>query len=218
MTEEKLQAADEQQTIDAGFKTIEGPPPAVDPESIKTNDLFTSIVHTTFFSPEQCQAVIDACESPLWISSEVDSGQINKKLRNCRQQGLMMSEAGWPHTRILELIRQANESRYHFDLSGFMNYDAPLVLEYSKGCHYNWHIDVGKSVPNRKLSYTIQLSKPDEYEGGDLEFLGTDVKQEAFRQQGVCIMFPSFLAHKVNKIKSGKRFSIVGWVHGPTFK
>ncbi len=216
MTEQDIKIAEDSQAH--GFKQSEGPPPAVNPESIETNSLFTSIVHTSFFSPEQCEAIINACEKPLWLQGEVDSGQVNKKLRNVRQQGLMMNEEGWPHTRILDLMKQANEVRFKFDVSGFMNYDAPMIMEYGKGCHYDWHIDVGKGVPNRKLSYTIQLSKPEDYEGGDLEFLGTQIKQEEFRQQGTCIIFPSFLAHKVSKVKSGTRYAIVGWVHGPTYK
>tara|TARA_Y100001973_G_C5197508_1_gene335299 strand:+ start:933 stop:1619 length:687 start_codon:yes stop_codon:yes gene_type:complete len=216
MTEQDIKIAEDSQAH--GFKQSEGPPPAVNPESIETNPLFTSIVHTSFFSPEQCEAIINACEKPLWLQGEVDSGQVNKKLRNVRQQGLMMNEEGWPHTRILDLMKQANEVRFKFDVSGFMNYDAPMIMEYGKGCHYDWHIDVGKGVPNRKLSYTIQLSKPEDYEGGDLEFLGTQIKQEEFRQQGTCIIFPSFLAHKVSKVKSGTRYAIVGWVHGPTYK
>jgi len=214
---ENIAVATEQQSTDAGFQEINTPPPAVDGESIKTNDLFTSIVHTSFFSPEQCQAIIDACESPLWIQGEVNNGQIDKKLRNVKQQGLMMNEEGWPHTRILDLMKQANEARYKFDISGFMNNDAPMIMDYGKGCHYDWHIDVGKNVPNRKLSFTIQLSKPDDYEGGDLEFLGSETKADAFRQQGTCIIFPSFLAHRVSKVKSGTRLAIVGWIHGPTY-
>ena len=216
MTEQNIKVAEDSKQH--GFKEQEGPPPAVDPNSIETNSLFTSIVHTTFFSPEQCDAIIDACEKPLWLQGEVNNGQIDKKLRNVRQQGLMMNEEGWPHTRILELMKQANEARFKFNVSGFMNYDAPMIMEYSKGCHYDWHIDVGKAVPNRKLSYTIQLSKPDDYEGGDLEFLGTETNTEAFRQQGTCIIFPSFLAHKVTKVKNGTRYAVVGWVHGPTYK
>jgi len=214
---ENIAVANQQQSTDAGFTEINTPPPAVDGESIKTNNLFTSIVHTSFFSPEQCEAIISACESPLWIQGEVNAGQIDKKLRNVKQQGLMMNEEGWPHTRILELMQQANEARYKFDISGFMNNDAPMIMEYGKGCHYDWHIDVGKNVPNRKLSFTIQLSKPDDYEGGDLEFLGTETNTDAFRQQGTCIIFPSFLAHRVSKVKSGTRMAIVGWIHGPTY-
>ncbi len=144
---ENIAVASEQQTQNAGFSQLNEPPKAVTKESILTNDLFTSIVHTSFFSPEQCKAITDACESPLWIQGEVDSGQVDKKLRNVKQQGLMMNEEGWPHTRILELMKQANEARYKFDVSGFMNYDAPMIMEYGKGCHYDWHIDVGKAVP-----------------------------------------------------------------------
>ena len=215
---ETIAVADTQQSTQTGFRKLNDPPAAVDPNSIKTNNQFTSIVHTSFFSPEQCQAIIDACEKPLWIQGEVNEGQIDKKLRNVKQQGLMMNEEGWPHTRILDLMKQANEARYKFNVNGFMNYDAPMIMEYAKGCHYDWHIDVGKAVPNRKLSFTIQLSKPEDYEGGDIEFLGTKVETDAFRQQGTCIIFPSFLAHRITKVKSGNRVAIVGWVHGPTYE
>ena len=178
---EHITVADEQLSAEVGFKDLSNPPEAVAPTAIKTNNQFTSIILTSFFSPEQCEAIINACEKPLWIQGEVNEGQIDKKLRNVRQQGLMMNEEGWPHTRILELMKQANEARYKFDVSGFMNYDAPMIMEYGKGCHYDWHIDVGKAVPNRKLSFTIQLSKPEDYEGGDLEFLGTETNTDAFR-------------------------------------
>ena len=79
---ENIKVADEQLSKETGFTEIPEPPQAVKPESIATNDLFTSIVHTTFFSPEQCKAIIDACETPLWIQGEVNEGQIDKKLRN----------------------------------------------------------------------------------------------------------------------------------------
>ena len=128
MTEQNIKVAEDSKQH--GFKEQEGPPPAVDPNSIETNSLFTSIVHTTFFSPEQCNAIIEACEKPLWLQGEVNNGQIDKKLRNVRQQGLMMNEEGWPHTRILQLMKQANEARFKFDVSGFMNYDAPMIMEY----------------------------------------------------------------------------------------
>ena len=150
---ETIAVADTQQSTQTGFKKLNDPPAAVDPNSIKTNNQFTSIVHTSFFSPEQCQAIIEACERPLWIQGEVNEGQIDKKLRNVKQQGLMMNEEGWPHTRILDLMKQANEARYKFNVNGFMNYDATMIMEYTKGCHYDWHIDVGKAVPNRKLSF-----------------------------------------------------------------
>ena len=42
---------------------------------------------------------------------------------------------------------------------------------YEDGGHYDWHMDVGNFPENhRKISITIQLSNPDDYDGGDLEF------------------------------------------------
>ena len=107
---------------------------------------------------------------------------------------------------------------WKFDLST-MNEQIQYTEYYgSNEGGYEWHMDCGEKIQNqRKISVTVQLSDSNEYEGGDLEFLGTETNTEAFRQQGTCIIFPSFLAHKVSKVKSGTRLAIVGWIHGPTY-
>ena len=87
-----------------------------------------------------------------------------------------------------------------------------------KGGHYDWHVDTGNAVCHRKLSFTIQLSDSKDYEGGDIEFIGSKVDTKAFRQKGVCIIYPSFLPHRITKVTKGVRHAIVGWIHGPTFK
>jgi len=87
-----------------------------------------------------------------------------------------------------------------------------------KGGHYDWHVDTGNEVCHRKLSFTIQLSDSKDYKGGDIEFIGSKVDKEAFRQRGVCIIYPSFLPHRITKVTKGVRHAIVGWIHGPTFR
>ena len=73
----------------------------------------------------------------------------------------------------------------------------------------------------RKISMTVNLNKPDEYEGGNLKFdLGPHLKEERFkvfddmRTQGSVIIFPSFMYHCVTPVKSGTRFSLVLWLLG----
>ena len=148
---------------------------------------------------------------------EMFSG-VNKKVRNVEQQVLPINQQGWPLTRILELAKQANNARFKFDMSGFLDVDAPMIMKYTKGGHYDWHVDTGNSVCHRKLSFTIQLSDDKDYVGGDVEFIGSKVDTKAFRQKGVCIIYPSFLPHRVTKVTKGVRHAIVGWIHGPTFK
>lgn len=185
---------------------------------LQANNQFCSILHTTFFDKKQCDAITNQAVEELWMSGETIGGGVNKKVRHVEQQVLPINEKGWPLIRILELAKQANNARYKFDMAGFLDVDAPMLMRYEKGGHYDWHVDTGNAVCHRKLSFTIQLSDSKDYQGGDIEFIGSKVDTKAFRQKGVCIIYPSFLPHRITKVTKGVRHAIVGWIHGPTFK
>ena len=71
----------------------------------------------------------------------------------------------------------------------------------------------------RKLSFSLQLSDPDQYTGGELEFSDNGGKTMfAPKQRGTMVVFDSRLKHRVRRVKSGLRKSIVGWVVGPRWK
>ena len=120
---------------------------------------------------------------------------------------------------------------------------------YGEGQYYNWHNDSsisvhykpnptdipgGESVNNqnvhidylnknselvRKLSFTLQLSDPDEYEGGNVQLIDDGGKSYiAPRKRGCIVLFDSRTSHRVLKITKGTRRSIVGWVVGPRWK
>jgi PKHD-type hydroxylase len=79
-------------------------------------------------------------------------------------------------------------------------------------------MDIGTgAMSQRKLSLTLQLSPPEAYEGGGLEFFGAG-ELSVSRLQGTLIAFPSFLHHRVTPITRGKRESLVMWWHGPAFR
>jgi len=77
----------------------------------------------------------------------------------------------------------------------------------------------------RKLSMTINLNMPGEYEGGNLKFdFGPHAKGDRFheceeiRPQGSIIVFPSFIKHQVTPITTGTRYSLVLWSNGKPFR
>lgn len=77
----------------------------------------------------------------------------------------------------------------------------------------------------RKISVTINLNAPGDYEGGNLKFdFGhhNDGDQfhecEEIRPQGSIIVFPSFLPHCVTPVTKGTRYSLVLWCLGEPFK
>jgi len=77
----------------------------------------------------------------------------------------------------------------------------------------------------RKLSMTINLNKPGDYDGGNLKFDfgphsgGKRFQEiEEIRPQGSIIVFPSFLYHQVTPVTRGTRYSMVLWSLGKPFK
>ena len=77
----------------------------------------------------------------------------------------------------------------------------------------------------RKLSMTINLNKPGEYEGGNLKFdFGPHAAGKRFheceeiRPQGSIIVFPSYVYHQVTPVTKGTRYSLVLWLLGRPFK
>ena len=91
----------------------------------------------------------------------------------------------------------------------------------TEGGHYNWHHDIDwnrNDGLDRKLSVTVQLSSPDEYEGGDFSFSECESPPVQLKEKGTVLIFPSYLKHKVNPVTKGIRKSLVAWFEGPKWK
>lgn len=185
---------------------------------IKANEHVGSVLVSKFLTKEQCKALVDQLIPDLWTQADLADGTINKDKRNAFKQFLPISEKGWPLMDIIGAIKNINEQKYKFDLHGILDNDGPVVMKYDIDGHYDWHIDIGKNTSNRKISFIIQLSDSSAYEGGDIEILNTNLKKELLREQGSITIFPSYIPHKIHKISKGERLSIVGWIHGNSFK
>ena len=159
------------------------------------------------------------------LSSE-EKKEHNEKIR--RSKTVFISDT-WLKKDLSSIVDYANKS-WKFDLS--FEEDVQFT-EYEPRGHYTWHNDSIKNPMNlknmqRKLSMSVQLSKPEDYEGGDLRFnlRGLDSHNAdtvispppEFKQQGSIVIFPSFLWHKVEPITSGKRYSLVMWTLGEQWK
>ena len=69
-------------------------------------------------------------------------------------------------------------------------------------------------LSTRKLSVVVQLTSPEEYEGGDFETFEGKVLS-APKGHGTVLIFPSFVYHHVTPVTAGTRHSLVCWVNGP---
>lgn len=128
-------------------------------------------------------------------------------------------DSTWLYDKLGFIARRLNAQFFGYDLYGFIE-DLQYTVYAGGGDHYGWHVDRGSdTIAPRKLSMVVQLSDPDEYEGGDLEFMiSGDRTDTARREQGLVYAFPSFLLHRVTPITRGTRRSLVVWLCGPKFR
>ena len=184
----------------------------------------------------ECQEIIDYGNSLNPKESETAASKDmlsdnekkahNEKIRNSKTEWIKDS---WLMREITPFVKYANKS-WGFDITKYENIQ---FTKYQPKGHYNWHNDAIKNAMdlkgmNRKLSMSVQLSKPEDYEGGDLRFnlRGLDSHSEdtimspppEFKQQGSIVVFPSFLWHKVEPITKGTRYSLVVWALGGNWK
>jgi predicted 2-oxoglutarate/Fe(II)-dependent dioxygenase YbiX len=148
----------------------------------------------------------------------------------------------WTAGLVWHYVERANRENFLYDIRN-IDGESMQFTQYNEGEFYSWHNDAGISnhykpisIGNhhegrasdylnenlelvRKLSFVVQLSDPDDYEGGNLQLLAEDGKSYfAPRQRGTVIVFDSRTQHRVLKVTKGLRKSLVGWVVGPRWK
>lgn len=122
------------------------------------------------------------------------------------------------------LFHEGNRNAFGFDLSLFHEIQFTEYHATDQG-KYDWHHDTvwtGSLLQRRKLSMVIQLSKSEDYDGGNFELWQEECEKlpdpSAIRQRGTVIMFPAFLRHRVTPVTRGLRYSLVSWYEGPCFR
>jgi len=164
---------------------------------------------------------------PLESSATIGAGDaINKTDSRVSKSRIVNFDHNnlWVFDRLRVITEHANSEYFNFDLNGF---DYFQYAEYQgQGSHYDYHTDIiyGNQLPHymqfsRKLSFSLILSNPNEYTGGEFQ-LKTDTDKPITVEQtrGRLIGFPSWILHRVAPLQSGVRKSIVWWATGPKFR
>lgn len=159
-------------------------------------------------NPTECDSFITENLSIL-TSGRVGKGDIEISAR--RTNVCSPSET---HNNVLEdLIKQANNNAFGFDVSGCIETQLVEYLAEDKG-FYDYHIDSklcdADGMVDRKLTCIIMLSDQSDFTGGEL-MIGN---KEIILNKGCALVFPSFLTHKVNPVTSGRRYTLVAWQYG----
>lgn len=88
-----------------------------------------------------------------------------------------------------------------------------LVSRYQPGMAYGTHVDDAMMKGVRTdISFTVFLSDPDAYDGGELVIEGNDGDQAIKLPAGAAVVYPSTSLHRVAEVTRGERLVVVGWV------
>lgn len=84
---------------------------------------------------------------------------------------------------------------------------------YSDGMAYGRHTDNALMNGLRTdLSFTLFLSDPDSYDGGELVVEGVDSEQAHKLSAGSVLVYPSTSLHRVEPVTRGVRWAAIGWL------
>lgn len=139
-------------------------------------------------------------------------------------QVIFLEESDVPH---FKKIQKAFESFMQDEIYVDVDYYEIQLAKYEEGDFFKLHTDslldytTAKKGKCRKLSMSVQLSDPNDYDGGELQvYIPNQTKNKSFKvetlsnEQGAGIIFPSFLDHSVSKLKTGTRLVLVVWANG----
>lgn len=88
-----------------------------------------------------------------------------------------------------------------------------LLSRYEPGMAYGRHVDDALMGGLRTdVSFTLFLSDPDTYEGGELVIEDSEGENAVRLPAGSLYLYPSTTLHRVEPVRSGVRLAAVGWV------
>lgn len=91
------------------------------------------------------------------------------------------------------------------------------LARYGVGMRYGAHVDAalmndGGHTSRADLSFTLFLSEPDSYEGGELELESTGDSTRLKLPARHIVVYPTGRLHGVREVTRGERLVVVGWV------
>ncbi len=177
---------------------------------------------TPLLTPHQCKMVIDCGRKQppqqAMIGMGKPGGGTDTSKRVTTISWIPFNELPELYKTLDSFIQKANLNHFGFDNVRIT--EQAQFTEYPVGGFYDWHMDCDTNMahepPVRKISMTLLLNNPSDFEGGDLELGGPASYKKL--EQGHATCFASFINHRVRPVTKGVRQSLVVWFGGTPFR
>jgi len=175
---------------------------------LKTNML---IYITDILPPDMLAAIADATSDPAAFVS--GSGTATGKARRAKHN-LQASSGNAKIRGALKTLETVLLKNALFQAAARPKQLVRLMINrYDSGMSYGSHIDAPLMDGIRTdLSFTLFLSPPDSYEGGQLVLEMGSGQESVKLPAGALVLYPTRYLHRVEPVSAGTRVAAVGWV------
>ncbi len=120
------------------------------------------------------------------------------------------------HARITRLVLEKLSANEVLQAASLPRTFSQLVISrYETGMSYGSHVDdayMGSPPMRTDLSFTLFLSPPESYCGGELIFEQPDGDHGFKLEAGSLVLYPSTTLHRGESVTGGRRTVVVGWI------
>jgi PKHD-type hydroxylase len=159
----------------------------------------------------QLNAIVEALDDEaLFESGEKTAGATAKQVKQNQQANSDALEVKGASA----LVKKALLANSVLNAAAIPKTFAKIMFNrYQDGEYYGFHVDNPMIAKVRTdLSFTLFLSEPGSYQGGELIIRGQSCDQAIKLPKGSLALYPSSSLHAVNPVTEGTRLAAVGWV------
>jgi len=166
------------------------------------------IVIANVLPADDLATVRDSLARAVFVDGRTTAGFAARLVKNNRQAA---------NDRKLETVRKLVAERILenevFRLAVRPKTLSPLMfLRYEQGMHYGSHVDDALMGGMRTdVSFTLFLSEPESYDGGELVIESASGEDAVKLEPGNLVAYPSTALHHVAPVTRGERLAAVGW-------
>jgi PKHD-type hydroxylase len=149
-----------------------------------------------------------------WRDGRETAGAVAREVKRNLQAAMDTSAGRRMHDELLPLIAENAVVKAAAQPRRF----SPLIVSQTGvDGHYGAHIDnalmgQGGKRLRTDISFTLFLTPPGDYDGGELVIHAAGMSQELKAEAGHLVLYPSTSIHEVRPVTRGTRIVCVGWI------
>ena len=169
------------------------------------------LIHQLLSKEESKEISLDITkDNSYWIDGKASAGSYAAKVKN-NLQLKKDSELGLINSNRINNKLTSDQLIKSFALPRKVH--GTMFTRSSQGQGYGMHVDnTYMSTGRSDLSFTLFLSEPSDYEGGELCIQNLNNTQKFKLSAGQIVLYPSTSLHSVANVSSGQRLVCVGWI------